>query len=147
MSIHDYPSFDFQVFWRDLDSNNHVANSSYMDFNTQCRMFYLESAGFPFTDFERLNIGPVVLNDFMEYRKELFHQEHFKITISLGGINAKQTKFILCHRFVNEAGDICVNGRSLFVILDRGERKIITPPPHLLAALVTLPSDEVWEDL
>ena len=119
----------------------------YLDFNTHARMYYFESQGFPPSEFERLNIGPVVLTGQVEYRKELKHLDRFKITISLGGMNAKKDRFILAHRFINQAGDICVTSRSMFIFLDRVARKKMAPIPILVAAIQALPHDEVWEDL
>lgn len=143
----EHPSFEFRVRWSDLDGNNHVANSSYLDYVTECRMLYLESAGFPPSEFTRLNIGPVVLNDYVEYRKELLQRDWFKVTIALAGMNAKKSRFIFMHRFLDKTGDLCVSVRSMFVFIDRAARKTIVPPDHLMTAMVALPRDESWQDL
>ena len=142
-----FPAFDFQVHWRDLDANGHVGNSSYLDFATQARMFYLESQGFPPSDFKRNGIGPAVLVDHLEYRRELRHHDRFQVTVSLGGMNAARDRFIFAHRFLNGAGDICVTLRSMLVYFDLTARKKAKPTPVLQAAMEALPRDDAWEDL
>ena len=49
-----------QVSWADLDANGHMANTAYLAKAADVRMSFFEEHGFPWAEFVRAGIGPVI---------------------------------------------------------------------------------------
>ncbi len=62
---------EFRVTWADLDSNRHLRNTGYLDYAAQTRMLYLDQAGFSPKDFAEHNVGPIVFEDTVRYKREI----------------------------------------------------------------------------
>ena len=143
----EIPRYEFQVSWRHTDANHHLGNAGFLDYATDCRFKYLASKGFPPSEMERLGIGPAVLNDNISYFRELRHMDRFSVTLALGGVNAKQTRFVFVNRFAHEDGTERAVLRSMFLWFSRTERKAISPPERLLNAILDLPRDAEFQTL
>ena len=52
-----------QVGWGDLDANQHMRNTAYLDRSADVRMMYFLDRGFSMREFEKLRFGPVVRRD------------------------------------------------------------------------------------
>lgn len=140
-------AFPYQVSWHDLDSNNHMRNSRYQDYASQTRLRYLSERGFTPAHFETHGIGPVVLEEKIQYRRELRFLEPFRVEIALGGMNASGSKFILVNRILREDGGLSANVTALGAWLDLRERRICMPPPALMDAMSSLPRTEDYRGL
>ena len=57
--------------WADMDFNSHMRNTAFLDKSADVRMMYFAENGFPASEFSRLRLGPVVMKDEVEYRKEV----------------------------------------------------------------------------
>ncbi|HKZ73564.1 MAG TPA: acyl-CoA thioesterase [Steroidobacteraceae bacterium] len=56
-------AWQFTVLWGDLDANQHMRNTAYLDYAAQSRFVFLASQGFGPGEFRRHRMGPVVLRD------------------------------------------------------------------------------------
>jgi acyl-CoA thioester hydrolase len=137
----------FQVAWGDVDYNRHLANTAYLDYAAQTRFLYLAEAGFGPDAFAAHGIGPAVLKDEITYRRELKLLEPFSVQFLAAGQNPDRSRFILVNRFVNEAGQLCAELRSLGAWFDLTARRIVPPPPALLAAMEGLERTEDYAEL
>lgn len=137
----------FQVAWGDVDYNRHLANTAYLDYAAQTRFLYLAEAGFGPDAFAAHGIGPAVLKDEITYRRELKLLEPFSVRFLAGGQNADRSRFILVNRFHNAAGQLCAELRSLGAWFDLTARRIVAPPPALLAAMEGLERTEDYAEL
>ncbi|MEO1734299.1 MAG: thioesterase family protein [Pseudomonadota bacterium] len=140
-------AFDFQVTWSDLDANNHLRNTGYLDYAAQSRFLYFDSRGFGPADFRKLGIGPAVLSETIQYRRELRLLDHFQIQLSNGGENRAQSRFIFVNTIFNADGKLCADVRSTFVWFSQTARKIVPAPPPLLEAMHALPRNATFEEL
>ena len=61
----------FQVGWRDVDPNGHVANMVYLEYAVDTRIAFFAAHGFAPLDFVRHGLGPVIKSDFAEYFREV----------------------------------------------------------------------------
>jgi len=61
----------FVAGWGDLDFNAHMANTAFLDRAADVRMMFFAENGFPMEDFPRLRLGPAILKDEIEYRREI----------------------------------------------------------------------------
>lgn len=53
--------------WGDMDFNAHMRNTAYLDKSADVRMMYFAAHGFPMSQFARLQLGPVVMRDQIDY--------------------------------------------------------------------------------
>lgn len=137
----------FQVTWADLDANRHMRNAAYLEYASQTRFFYLAQHGFTPEAFAKHDIGPAILKDEISYRRELRFLEKFTVTFEEAGRNADASRTILVNRVIREDGKVCAEIHSMFVWIDLKERKVVPPPPALLAAMDAVARTEDWAAL
>src|SRR5260370_38418897 len=68
-------------------------------------MFLIEH-GFPVEEFLRLKIGPVIMNDELEYFKEVRLQEKITVTYALAGHALEGSRFLLWHEIFRPGGKL-----------------------------------------
>jgi acyl-CoA thioester hydrolase len=128
--------------WADMDFNSHMANTAYLDKTADVRQKFLIEHGFPVEEFARMRIGPVVMKDELEYYKEVGLQEEIQITYALAGHSEDGSRFLLRHEIFRQDGKLSARVTSAGGWLDLNARKLIAPPPALLAAMNSLERTE-----
>lgn len=124
--------------WADMDFNSHMANTAYLDKTADVRQMFLMENGFPLEEFLRLGIGPVVMKDEVEYFREVRLQEEITVTYALAGHATDGSRFLLRHEIFRPDGKLSARVTSAGGWLDLAGRKLIVPPPALLAAMNSL---------
>ncbi len=124
--------------WADMDFNSHMRNTAYLDKAADVRQMFLIEHGFPVEEFLRLRIGPVVMKDEVEYFKEIGLQQEITVTYALAGHAADGSRFLLRHEFFRPDGKLSAKLTSAGGWLDLVQRKLVEPPPALLAAMNSL---------
>ena len=137
----------FQVSWPMLDANGHMANTGYLDVVVDVRFMYFASRGFPPEEFRRLNIGPVVRRDEVDYYRELRMLQPIRVNILLAGLSEDASRFRLRHEIRREDGELAARVTSLAGVFDLAARKLIVPPPPLAEALRALDRSEDFQPL
>lgn len=135
------------VRWFDIDANRHMKSTAYMEQAIECRFRYYEAFGFPPAEFDRQNVGPVVVEDVILYAKELHLGDRLRVQFLCGGVNAKGTRYLLVNRILDGAGEMAYELRSMIVWLDLAGRKARTPPDKLAAAVGALARTESYKIL
>jgi acyl-CoA thioester hydrolase len=121
--------------WADMDFNSHMKNTAYLDKAADVRQMFLIENGFPVEEFMRLRIGPVVMKDEVEYFKEVGLQQQIQVSYALAGHAPDGSRFLLRHEIFRSDGKLAARVTSAGGWLDLAERKLIAPPPALLAAM------------
>ncbi len=124
--------------WADMDFNSHMKNTAYLDKAADVRQMFLIENGFPVEEFLRLRIGPVVMKDEVEYFKEVQLQQEITVTYALAGHALDGSRFLLRHEIFRPDGELSARVTSAGGWLNLAERKLIVPPPALLAAMNSL---------
>jgi acyl-CoA thioester hydrolase len=124
--------------WADMDFNGHMGNTAYLNKAADVRQMFLGENGFPMEEFLRLRIGPVVMKDELEYFKEVGLQQRIEVTCSLAGHAPDGSRFILRHEVFRPDGALSARVTSTGGWLNLAERKLMAPPPPLLAAMNAL---------
>jgi acyl-CoA thioester hydrolase len=124
--------------WADMDFNSHMKNTAYLDKAADVRQMFLIEHGFPVEEFSRLRIGPVVMKDEVEYFKEVGLQQQITVTYALAGHAPDGSRFLLRHEVFRADGKLSARVTSAGGWLDLAARKLIEPPPGLLAAMLLL---------
>ena len=137
----------YEAGWRDMDSNGHLANTSYIEYAIDTRVAFFASCGFAPEEFLKQGFGPVIKRDTVDYFRELRMLEPFTVTIENGGFSEDGSRFRVVNNIyktgrVHAARVVTIGGW-----LSRTERKLIVPPDILFEAWHTLPKTEDFEVL
>jgi acyl-CoA thioester hydrolase len=125
--------------WADMDFNSHMKNTAFLDKSADVRMMFFGENGFPVAEFSRLKLGPVIMKDELEYRKEVALLEKITVTLALAGLSEDGSRFLLRNEIFRADGKLSAKVTSAGGWLDLDARKLVRPPAPLLAALRSLP--------
>lgn len=120
--------------WGDMDYNAHMRNTAYLDKSADVRMMYFADYGFPMAQFARLQLGPVVKKDVVEYFREIHLLDDIDVTFSMAALSEDAGRMILRNEFYRK-GVLAARVNSTAGWFDLKNRKLITPPPNLAQAL------------
>jgi len=135
------------VGWAHLDSNGHMANSAYLDLVSDVRMFYFADHGFPPTEFGRLAVGPVILQETLEYRRELRLLDPIEVTLAADGMSLDAARWVLVNEFIRSDGQVAARVTSTGGWLDLKARALIAPPPALADVMRATPRTATFTEL
>ena len=110
-------------------------------------MRFLADRGFTMPEFQRLQLGPVVLEDRLVYKQELKLLEAFRVELALAAITRDGRRMKLRNTFIRDVDATLVAVvESVVMWLDLAARKPIKPPDELKAAWFGLArtSDFEW---
>lgn len=125
--------------WGDMDFNRHMKNTAFLDKAADIRMLFFAENGFPMAEFSRLRIGPVVMKDEIEYRKEVGLLQEIVVTLATAGGSPDGSRFLFRNEIRRADGTLCARITSSGGWLDHSTRKLVAPPPALFAAIESLP--------
>jgi len=137
----------FQVGWRDVDPNGHVANMVYLEYAVDARIAFFASEGFPPMNFLRLGFGPVIKSDFVEYFREVMMLEDIRVTVENGGHSEDGSRFRVINNIYKADGVLSAKVTSIGGWLSMKERKLMAPPEELRQAWLTLNRTDDFEEL
>jgi acyl-CoA thioester hydrolase len=137
----------FQVGWRDVDPNGHVANMVYLEYAVDTRIAFFETNGFPPANFLKHGFGPVIKSDFTEYFREAVMLDELSVTIENGGNSEDFSRFRVVNAIYKAGGELAACVTSIGGWLDLKQRKLIEPPDEIKAAWRTLHRTEDFEEL
>ena len=83
----------FQVGWRHVDPNGHVANMVYLEYAVDTRIAFFASQGFPPMNFVKHGFGPVIKSDLVEYFREAVMLDELRVTNENGGHSEDGSRF------------------------------------------------------
>ncbi|MFZ5442653.1 MAG: acyl-CoA thioesterase [Myxococcota bacterium] len=130
------PAFShaFRARWVDMDYNQHMRNAAYLGCAEETRMLFLEANGWTVADFKAAQVGPVVLEDRVLYKKELFLLEPFRVDLQVAAATEDFSRFKVRNRFFRESdGALAAVVDSSVVIFDLVARRPVPPSEKLLA--------------
>jgi len=129
----------FIAGWGDMDFNAHMRNTAFLDRSADVRMMFFAEQGFPMSEFVRLRIGPVVMQDVVDYRREVGLLEEIEVAVTLAGLSADGSRFVIRNEIRRPEGKLCATVSSSCGWLDLAARKLVVPPPPLLGVLRAMP--------
>lgn len=132
--------------WGDMDFNAHMRNTAYLDKAADVRMMYFAEHGFPMSEFARLQLGPVVMRDQLDYFRECRLLDEITVTLSLGGLSEAASRMLLQNAFFRE-GMLCARVTSTVGWFDLRQRKLAVPPANLADLLRALDRSDDFQVL
>jgi acyl-CoA thioester hydrolase len=137
----------FVAGWGTMDFNGHMANTAYLDLAADVRMAFFSEHGFPPSEFRRLAIGPVIKKDEVEYFREVGLHDTVTVTYAVLAMSPDGARFVVENEFWSAAGERAARVRSTGGWLDLKARKLVAPPPALLAAFAQVPRAPDFNEL
>jgi acyl-CoA thioester hydrolase len=135
----DRYSKEFLAGWAAMDFNGHMANTAYLDLAADVRMAFFAEHGFAPGELRRLGVGPVVRKDEVDYFREVGLHETVTVTYAVLAMSADGARFVVENEIWTANGDLAATVRSTGGWLDLRARKLVAPPPTLLAAFAQSP--------
>lgn len=130
-----------------MDFNGHMANRAYLDLAGDVRLAFLADHGFSPAELRRLAIGPVIRKDELEYFREIALHETVTVTYVALAMSADASRFVVENEIWSASGERAATIRSTGGWLDLRARKLVVPPPELMAALLQLPRVEDFQEI
>ena len=124
--------------WADMDFNAHMRNTAFLDKSADVRLMYFSENGFPAAEFSRLRLGPVIMKDEVEYRKEVSLLQEIAVTLAIAGHSEDGSRFVLRNEIRRPDGTLCARVSSSGGWLDLTARKLVSPPEALHNAMKAL---------
>jgi acyl-CoA thioester hydrolase len=116
-----------------------MRNTAFLDKSADVRMMYFSEHGFPASEFSRLRLGPVVMKDEVEYRKEVGLLQEIMVTLAIAGHSEDGSRFLIRNEIFRLDGTLCARVTSAGGWLDRSARRLVSPPEDLHNAMKSLP--------
>lgn len=129
-------SFEYHVLIREnyLDSFGHVNNASYLIMYEEARWDFITKNGFGLEVIQKLQMGPVILDLKLRFKRELKNREEIKIlTRPLEIVSPKI--LILEQSMIKMDGKIASDAQFTIGFFDMRERKLINASPEWLKAI------------
>ncbi len=139
-------SHEYQAQWADMDFNQHMANSAFLDYAGNTRTLFSSARGFSVSTWAERQFGPVVLEDRLVYKREIRLLEFFTVDVQLAGATADMRRFKIRNRFIKDGGTLCASVDSIGLWLGFVARKPPLPPADPRAAWLSLERTEDFED-
>jgi acyl-CoA thioester hydrolase len=128
-----------------MDFNGHMRNTAYLDAAGDVRLMYFAEHGFPAREFRRLGLGPVILRDELDYFHELQLHDPVDVTLLVAGASEDGSQYILRNVFATADGKAVARVSSTGGWLDLARRRLVVPPPDLLALMRAIPRTQDFE--
>jgi len=139
--------YDFYAGWKDIDFNQHMKNTAFLEKVDDVRMMFFAENGLQMDEFSRLKVGPIVFKDEVEYFKEINLLDKIKISIATAGISEDGSRFIIRNEFFRPDGKLAARINSYGTWLDLTKRKIVAPPEKLQMVMKAMPKTEDYKEL
>lgn len=136
-----------QASWSDMDFNRHMGNAAYLDLCTTVRMMHFAEQGVAMADFQRLEVGPVVFRDELEYFREVHLLEQLSVGLILLASSEDGSHFRLRNEIWKADGTRAATVASTGAWMNVAARKLVIPPDPIRRALAALPHAEAFEVL
>ena len=116
-----------------LDTFGHVNNARYLEIFEQARWDLITDNGFGLEHIRSSGTGPVILEVSLRFLRELKNRDQVLIRSFVDSYEGKIGH--MTQLLVNDAAQICCEGKFVFAQWDSRSRKIIAPTPEWRVAV------------
>ncbi|WP_282017262.1 acyl-CoA thioesterase [Salegentibacter mishustinae] len=117
-----------RIDWSDLDIYKHVNNISFMRYMQSGRVNFWEASGI-YEMYENSNMGTMLVSTHCDFKKSLYYPGKAIVKTKLDFI--KNSSFGLKHLILDEANEICAEGKDVVVCYDFEKDKTFRIPEDL----------------
>jgi acyl-CoA thioester hydrolase len=133
------------VIWSQVDANMHLRHSAYADFAAQARIMLLNELGLDFSVFQKLQMGPILFREELQYLREVGINDNIKILSYLTKAREDGSRWSIRHDLYRgdgvKAAVIHVDGAWL----NLRQRKLTGLPPEVAAKFMEVTKSEDFE--
>ena len=124
----DKLELQLRIDWSDLDMYKHVNNISFMRYMQSGRVNFWEASGI-YEMYENSNMGTMLVSTHCDFKKSLYYPGKAIVKTKLDFI--KNSSFGLKHLILDEANEICAEGKDVVVCYDFAKDKTFRIPEDL----------------
>lgn len=121
---------EYTIQWDDIDINQHANHLVYLREAGNQRFSFMQNV--VGIDIHKLEVTPVLLKEYVDYKREALLNDKLTIRFSIIGVSSKYTFFIFKHSFLKDQ-KICAEIIVETVFININTRKISTPPLQLIS--------------
>jgi acyl-CoA thioester hydrolase len=137
----------YETRWSDVDANGHVRHTVYPELCAEARVGWLRDAGYGWDRFEREGLGPVLLREEIDYRRELRLGERVEVDLAAAGLSPDGGRWRLRHTLRREDGELVAEVLVLGGWLSLAARRLIPAPAALREVMFAVPRTSDYADL
>lgn len=127
--------FEYEVLIREmhLDSFGHVNNAAYVMLYEEARWDFITKNGFGLDHIQEKQVGPVILDLSVRFKRELKNRE--KIIIKSKTLEIVSPKIMVLEQYmIKEDGKVASEAKFTVGFFDMKERKLVNASPEWLKA-------------
>lgn len=128
----------FRVRYSDLDTNGHVANTSYLKFSLDTRIGYFFENGLTALMTKEFGIAPIVFREDITYLKELIIPEEIEVHFWVKSLHEDGIRFELCTEIRRLDGELAARVDIQGGWMSLSKRRLEKPPQEAHALMVAL---------
>ncbi len=117
-----------RIDWSELDYFGHVNNVSFFKYIQASRVNYWDSIGLTASHRET-HIGPMLASCKCDFRRPLFYPGQVTLLARVDFI--KNTSFGICHRLIDDKGEIVAEAQDIMVMFDFNKNEKVPFPKDL----------------
>ncbi len=137
----------FQLRWSDADANGHVRHTVYPELGAEARLAWLAEVGYDWRRFQEIGLGPVLLREEIEYRREVGLGEQVEVDLEVLALSPDGGRWRIRHTVSRASGEVAARVVVTGGWLDLAKRKLVVAPEALLAVLRDGPRAAEFEEL
>lgn len=132
----DNTIFEYEVLIREfhLDSFGHVNNAAYVMLYEEARWDFITKNGFGLDYIQKHQVGPVILDLNVRFKRELKNRERIRITSKTIEIVSPKI-MVLEQNMIKEDGKVASEAKFTVGFFDMKARKLIDANPEWLKAV------------
>ena len=137
----------FEIRWSDVDANGHVRHTVYPELRAEVRLGWLKDGGFGWERFAAEGLGPVLLREEIDYRREVGLGERVELDLLAVGLSPDGGRWRLRHAVRRAGGELAAEVLVYGGWIALDTRRLAPAPPALLALLQAAPRAGDYADL
>jgi YbgC/YbaW family acyl-CoA thioester hydrolase len=126
--------YDVLIIESHLDSFGHVNNAVYLQLYEEARWDFITRNGFDFKYIQHHQVGPVILDLSVRFKRELINREKIKIISQTVEVVSSKI-MVLEQKMIKTDGKVASEARFTVGFFDMKERKLIDSSPEWLRAV------------
>jgi acyl-CoA thioester hydrolase len=140
-------SREFTLRWSDADANGHVRHTVYSELGVEARMAFLAEGGFGWKELAAAGVGPVLLREELEYRREIGVGERVRVDLRVSGASPDGARWRFRHDVWKPDGERAARVTVTGGWIDLAARRLTLPPDALRALFAAAPRSDDFEEL
>lgn len=117
-----------------LDTFGHMNNATYLALYEEARWEMITAMGYGLKEIKKKQIGPVILEANVKFKREIHNRETINITTKFGEMKNRLVMTIE-QQMLKENGDVASSANFLVGVMDLEKRKLITPTKEWMHAM------------